>query len=214
MIWKSSIQTNLSVHFLTDMNIILSSHNKKKISELETLLCKAGFEGIEVLSLSDIGYTDEIIEDGETFEENAMIKAKAPAKNDVITVADDSGLCVNALGGAPGIYSARYSGEDANDTRNNEKLLLELSDKSDRSAKFVSVVACVMPDGSSFTVRGECPGEILDSPRGENGFGYDPLFYISSFDKTFAELSPEEKNSISHRGIAMRAFVDELKKRI
>ncbi len=196
------------------MDIVLSSHNKKKITELYTLLSEAGFENIRVLSLSDIGYTDEIVEDGDSFEENAMIKAKAPAGSGIITVADDSGLCVDALDGAPGIYSARYSGEDADDRRNNEKLLRELGNKDDRNAKFVSVVACVMPDGSSFTVRGECPGVILDSPRGENGFGYDPLFYIPSFDKTFAELSADEKNSISHRGVAMRAFADELKKRM
>ncbi len=196
------------------MDIVLSSHNKKKITELYTLLSEAGFEDIKVLSLSDIGYTDEIVEDSDSFEENAMIKAKAPARPGIITVADDSGLCVDALDGAPGIYSARYSGEDANDERNNEKLLCELTNKDDRNAKFVSVVACVMPDGSSFTVRGECPGIILDSPRGENGFGYDPLFYIPSFDKTFAELSADEKNSISHRGVAMRAFADELKRRL
>ena len=196
------------------MDIVLASHNKKKITELEALLSASGFEGTKVLSLSDIGYEDDIIEDGDSFEANAMIKAKAPARAGIITVADDSGLCVDALNGAPGIYSARYSGEDANDVRNNEKLLSELSDKSDRSAKFVSVVACVMPDGSSFTVRGECPGIILNAPRGENGFGYDPLFYIPSFEKTFAELSADEKNSISHRGVAMRAFADELKKRL
>ena len=196
------------------MDIVLASHNKKKITELEALLSAAGFKDIRVLSLSDIGYNAEIIEDGDSFEANAMIKAKAPARPGIITVADDSGLCVDAFGGAPGIYSARYSGEDANDERNNEKLLCELSSKDDRSAKFVSVVACVMPDGSSFTVRGECPGTILGAPRGENGFGYDPLFYIPSFEKTFAELSADEKNSISHRGIAMRAFAEELKKRL
>lgn len=202
------------MRFLTDMDIVLSSHNKKKISELYTLLCEAGFEDVRVLSLSDIGYTEEIVEDGDSFEENAMIKAKAPARSGIITVADDSGLCVDTLGGEPGIYSARYSGPDATDELNNEKLLCELTDKDDRNAKFVSVVACVMPDGSSFTVRGECPGVILESPRGENGFGYDPLFYIPSFGKTFAELSPDEKNSISHRGVAMRAFADELKRRL
>ena len=196
------------------MDIVLSSHNKKKIAELDALMTEAGFEGIRVLSLSDIGYHDEIVEDGDNFEANAMIKAKAPHKDGIITVADDSGLCVDVLDGAPGIYSARYSGEDANDALNNEKLLYELTDKDDRSAKFVSVIACILPNGSSFTVRGECPGIILDSPRGENGFGYDPLFFVPCFNKTFAELTPEEKNSISHRGVAMRAFADELKKRI
>ena len=174
----------------------------------------AGFKNINVFSLSDIGYNNEIVEDGDSFEANAMIKAKAPHKDGIITVADDSGLCVDALDGAPGIYSARYSGDEANEELNNEKLLSELNGKDDRSAKFVSVIACIMPDGEAFTVRGECHGIILDSPRGENGFGYDPLFFVPCFDKTFAELTPEEKNSISHRGVAMRAFADELKKRI
>ncbi|MBQ3099913.1 MAG: XTP/dITP diphosphatase [Clostridia bacterium] len=196
------------------MDIVLSSHNKKKISELDTLMTAAGFKNINVFSLSDIGYNNEIVEDGDSFEANAMIKAKAPHKDGIITVADDSGLCVDALDGAPGIYSARYSGDEANEELNNEKLLSELNGKDDRSAKFVSVIACIMPDGEAFTVRGECHGIILDSPRGENGFGYDPLFFVPCFDKTFAELTPEEKNSISHRGVAMRAFADELKKRI
>jgi len=196
------------------MDIVLSSHNKKKISELDALMKEAGFEDVKVLSLSDIGYNDDIVEDGDSFEANALIKARAPHRSGIITVADDSGLCVNALDGAPGIYSARYSGEDADDERNNRKLLSELCDKDDRSAKFVSVIACILPDGTSFTVRGECPGLILESPRGENGFGYDPLFFVPVFNKTFAELSAEEKNSISHRGAAMRAFADELKKRI
>lgn len=196
------------------MDIVLSSHNKKKITELQALMSEAGFKDVRVLSLSDIGYHDEIVEDGDSFEANAMIKAKAPHKDGLITVADDSGLCVDTLDGAPGIYSARYSGENATDEKNNEKLLLELSDKENRAAKFVSVIACVLPDGRSFTVRGECNGVILRSPRGENGFGYDPLFYVPVFDKTFAELSSEEKNSISHRGVAMRAFAQKLKEHI
>ncbi len=187
------------------MEIVLASRNKKKIAELQTLLAES-LADVKVLSLDDIGFFDDIEEDGESFEENAMIKAKAVAESGYIGVGDDSGLTVNALGGAPGIYSARYAGDHGNDAQNNEKLLRELSDKNDRSAAFVSVVACALPGGESFTVRGECQGEILKEYRGEGGFGYDPLFYYPELGKRFAELTMAEKNEISHRGIAMRAF--------
>lgn len=187
------------------MEIVLASRNKKKIAELQTLLAES-LADVRVLSLDDIGFFDDIEEDGATFEENAMIKAKAVAERGYIGVGDDSGLTVNALGGAPGIYSARYAGDHGNDAQNNEKLLRELSDKNDRSAAFVSVVACALPGGESFTVRGECRGEILKEYRGEGGFGYDPLFYYPALKKSFAELTMAEKNEISHRGIAMRAF--------
>lgn len=193
------------------MDIILASHNKNKIKELKDLLSDSCFTGVSVKSLSDIGFFDEIEEKGSSFEENAMIKATALKRDDAIIVSDDSGLCVNALNGAPGVYSARYSGEGATYKSNNELLLKNMEGAADRSATFVTVVACVLPDGSSFTVRGERPGIILDSLRGEGGFGYDPLFYIPEMGKTFAELSPEEKNAVSHRGMAMRAFVKRLK---
>ena len=192
------------------MEIVLASHNKKKISELQTLISEAGLD-LNVLSLTDVGFFDEIEENGSTFEENAMIKATAVRRADTVFVSDDSGLCVDALDGAPGIYSARFSGEGANDERNNLFLLEKLKDKQDRGAKFVSVVACVLPDGRSFTVRGECRGVIIDSPRGDGGFGYDPLFYIPELGKTFAELAPDEKNAISHRGRAMREFIRVLR---
>lgn len=190
------------------MKILLASHNKNKIAELEALL-KTVCADAEVVSLSDVGFTDEIIEDGTTFEENALIKARTGARLGYITVADDSGLMVDALGGAPGVYSARYAGEDGNTEKNNAKLLAALQgvplDK--RTAHFVSVVACVFPDGrEDIVVRGECPGEILTSPRGKTGFGYDPLFWYAPFGKTYAEMTAEEKNSISHRGVAMQAF--------
>lgn len=190
------------------MKILLASHNKNKIAELETLL-KTVCADAEVVSLSDVGFTGEIVEDGTTFEENALIKARTGARLGYITVADDSGLMVDALGGAPGVYSARYAGEDGNTEKNNAKLLAELQGvpKDKRTAHFVSVVACVFPDGrEDIVVRGECPGEILTSPRGKTGFGYDPLFYYAPFHKTFAEMSADEKNSISHRGVAMQAF--------
>lgn len=190
------------------MKILLASHNKNKIAELEALL-KTVCADAEVVSLSDVGFTDEIIEDGTTFEENALIKARTGARLGYITVADDSGLMVDALGGAPGAYSARYAGEDGNTEKNNAKLLAALQGvpQDKRTAHFVSVVACVFPDGrEDIVVRGECPGEILTSPRGKTGFGYDPLFWYAPFGKTYAEMTAEEKNSISHRGVAMQAF--------
>ena len=190
------------------MMILIASHNKNKIAELEALL-KTVCADAEVVSLSDVGFTDEIIEDGTTFEENALIKARTGARLGYITVADDSGLMVDALGGAPGVYSARYAGEDGNTEKNNAKLLAALQGvpQDKRTAHFVSVVACVFPDGrEDIVVRGECPGEILTSPRGKTGFGYDPLFWYAPFGKTYAEMTAEEKNSISHRGVAMQAF--------
>ena len=188
------------------MEIVLASRNKKKIAELEVLLSETLGGSVKVLSLDDIGFVGDIEEDGSSFEENAMIKASAVAERGYIGVGDDSGLTVNALGGAPGIFSARYAGEHGNDELNNKKLLSELSCKNDRTAAFVSAVACAFPDGERFTVLGECRGEILTEYRGEGGFGYDPLFYYPSLGKTFAELSMDEKNAISHRGKAMRAF--------
>lgn len=196
------------------MKILLASHNKNKIAELETLL-KTVCADAEVVSLSDAGFTGEIVEDGTTFEENALIKARTGARLGYITVADDSGLMVDALGGAPGVYSARYAGEDGNTEKNNAKLLAALQGvpQDKRTAHFVSVVACVFPDGrEDIVVRGECPGEILTSPRGKTGFGYDPLFWYAPFRKTYAEMTAEEKNSISHRGAAMQAFAKEFAK--
>ncbi len=193
------------------MKLVLASRNNSKIKELSTLLSD-GTQNTEILSLNDIGYNDEIIENGKSFEENALIKASVPAKLGYIGIADDSGLCVDALNGAPGIYSARYAGEPSNDIKNNEKLLAELKELSlnDRTAKFVCTIAAVAPNGNSFVVRGECKGIILRQPLGKSGFGYDPLFYYEDLHKTFAELSPDEKNQISHRALAMKEF----KKRI
>ena len=195
------------------MEIVLASRNNKKIAELQALLSEF-LPDIKVLSLDDIGFSGDIIEDGESFEENAMIKAKAVAERGYIGVGDDSGLSVNSLGGAPGIYSARYAGEHGDDEANNQKLLSELQGKSDRSGAFVSVVACAMPSGECFCVRGECSGIILTEYKGDGGFGYDPLFYYEELGKTFAELTMEQKNEISHRGKAMRAFASEFAKKI
>ena len=192
------------------MKAVLASHNAHKIAELQTLL-RSYIPDIEILSLSDVSLDGEIVEDGATFEENALIKARYAAKSGYIGIGDDSGLCVDALGGAPGIYSARFAGEDADTAKNNEKLLRELKGKRDRRAKFVCVIACVMPDGEEFTVRGEAHGEIIDSYHGEGGFGYDPLFLYG--DKTFAEMTADEKNLVSHRGRAIKKFAEELERR-
>lgn len=197
------------------MKIVFATENKHKIEELTAILEKY-FDGetIEMLTLRDVDITEEIIENGETFEENAMIKARVAAKSGCIGIGDDSGLAVDALGGRPGIMSARYAGEHGNDAKNNAKLLSDMQNIIDRKAKFVCTIACVMPDrGDEFTVRGECEGEILREMRGEHGFGYDPLFYLQGYGKTFAELTADEKNSVSHRARAAEKFAYELAKR-
>ena len=189
------------------MKIVLATRNKNKIRELEELLA-THLKKIEVLSLDDIGFVGEIEETGNSFEQNAMIKARAAAAlSGMISVADDSGLTVNALGGAPGIYSARYSGVEGpdRDRANNEKLLRELQGVSSREAAFVCCIACAFPDSMparDFAVYGYTVGEILCAPRGDNGFGYDPLFWYDELGKTFAEMTPQEKNSLSHRAKA------------
>ncbi len=196
------------------MKILLASHNKNKISELQALMNSVSSD-CEVISMSDIGFNDEIVEDGDTFEENALIKSRTGAKLGYITVADDSGLMVDALGGAPGVYSARYAGEPCDNDANNKKLLSELSElqKEERKAKFVSVVTCSFPDGrEDIIVRGECHGYILEEQRGNGGFGYDPLFWYEPMQKSYAEMTAEEKNLVSHRGKAMVKFAEEFAK--
>ena len=194
------------------MKIVLASRNRHKIGELQALLAKY-LSNVEVLSLDDIGFEGDIVEDGEGFYDNAYIKASTVAKLGYIGVGDDSGLCVNALDGAPGVYSARYAGEHGDDAANNALLLKNLSDKEDRSAQFVCAVACVFPEDVSHAhiFRGTVEGKIIDEYRGEGGFGYDPLFYYEPFDKTLAEMSAEEKNSISHRGKAIELFAEFIK---
>ena len=194
------------------MKIVLASRNKHKIGELQALLAKY-LSNVEVLSLDDIGFEGDIVEDGEGFDDNAYIKASTVAKLGYIGVGDDSGLCVNALDGAPGVYSARYAGEHGDDAANNALLLKNLSDKEDRSAQFVCAVACVFPENVSHAhiFRGTVEGKIIDEYRGEGGFGYDPLFYYEPFGKTLAQMSAEEKNSISHRGRAIELFAEFIK---
>ena len=196
---------------MTDMKIVLASRNKHKIGELQALMSQY-ISGVEILSLDDVGIFGEIEENGASFGENALIKARAAAASGYIGVGDDSGLAVRALDGAPGIYSARYAGEHGNDAANNELLLKNLADKEDKFAEFVCSVALVFPDGREpICVEGRTGGIILDIPRGEGGFGYDPLFYYEPFGKTFSEMSPEEKNSISHRGKAIEALAKRIK---
>ena len=192
------------------IKLVLASRNKKKIDELRKLLSAELDKDVSVLSLDDIGYYNDIEEHGTTFEENAITKASVPAKLGFIGIADDSGLCVDALKGAPGVYSARYSGGDDED--NNDLLLKELLGKDNRSAKYVCTMACVFPDHSKdFVVRGECYGKILTERQGNGGFGYDPLFYYEPFGKTFAEVELSKKNEVSHRAIAIKQFVKKLK---
>lgn len=193
--------------------IVAASKNKHKIEEIEAITKKYG---MEVIPRDKAGVPDdlEIEEDGETFEENSLKKAKGILEAcGQPTIADDSGLMVDYLGGAPGVYSARFAGEDGNDEKNNEKLLFLLQDvpAAEKTAKFVSVITLVFPDGKTIVARGECPGRIIDTATGENGFGYDPLFVPNGYDKTFAQLTSEEKNSISHRAIALKELERQLK---
>lgn len=187
------------------MNIILSTDNAHKLKEIRELV-----DGkFRVLTKTEAGYGDiHPVEDGDTLEVNAMKKIE-PLEGEIV-IGDDTGLFVSALQGRPGVYSARYAGEEGNDEKNREKLLREMEGKIDRSAYFKTVIAVKRGD-EIYTVEGICPGHITESPRGEGGFGYDPLFIPEGYDKTFAEMADAEKNAVSHRGRALRAFVETLK---
>lgn len=188
--------------------LVLATRNKGKIAELSDMLGPLGVEVVGLDAFPDIG---EIAETGQTFEENALIKARAVCEaTGLPALADDSGLVVDALGGAPGIYSARFSGERASDAENNAKLLRELATVPEerRSARFVSVVAAVAPSGATLTARGTWEGVVARKPRGQGGFGYDPLFLDTELGKTAAELAPADKNARSHRGNALRKLVE------
>ncbi|MBI5844468.1 MAG: XTP/dITP diphosphatase [Deltaproteobacteria bacterium] len=188
--------------------LVLATRNAGKIKELRRLLEKVP---ITVKGLSDYPPFPEPVEDGETFRENAVKKALATMRHlGVASLADDSGLCVEALLGAPGVLSARYGGEGLTDADRCERLLEALKDVADRRAAFMCVAALALPDGSVHTWEGRVEGLILESPEGENGFGYDPVFYYQPFERSFALLSREEKNSVSHRGKAMALFADDI----
>lgn len=183
------------------MKIIAATSNPGKISEIKKIFSSPS---LEIISMKEAGIDIEIEENGSSFTENALIKARAIANLCGCSVlSDDSGLCVNALKGAPGIYSARYAGENATDEERMKKLLTELSDTKDRTAKFVSSVAFITPDKTEITANGEVPGKIAYEPKGNGGFGYDPIFISDELGKTFGEASAEEKNSISHRARAL-----------
>ncbi len=192
------------------MDFVLASKNTKKLNELRRILKPLG---INVLGEGENGIKfPEVEENGQTFEENSMIKAQSACKScGLPTIADDSGLCVDALNGAPGIYSARFAGEGHNDDDNNSKLLELMHNvpNNERTARFVCVVSCCFPDGRSFTVRGECEGIIAHELEGDGGFGYDPLFLVNGV--SFGKLTAEEKDALSHRGKALKLFAEKVK---
>ena len=197
---------------MNDMKIVAATGNKHKIEEIESRTKRFG---LNVITKAEAGVGDlEVEETGTTFEENSFIKAEAIMKaTGLPAIADDSGLEADALDGAPGVYSARFSGEGATDESNNAKLLKLMENVPDdkRSARFVSVVTLCFPDGTVVAARGECPGTLIRSPQGDGGFGYDPLFVPVGYDKTYAEISAEEKNIISHRAKALGILRMKLK---
>ena len=199
---------------MKNLTFVLATKNKGKVRELERLFREALGKDIVILSLDEVGLSADVEETGTTFAENALIKAEAAAKSGYISLADDSGLCVTALDMAPGVYSARYAGVHGDDAANNALLLKNLEGEENREAAFVCSLACAFPDGTPpLVAEGRVTGEILKAPQGEGGFGYDPLFYYPPFRKSFAELSGEEKNRISHRGAAVLALCKMLKAR-
>ena len=188
------------------MKIIAATSNKGKIREIKKI-----FSEFDIISMKEAGIDIEIEENGKTFEENALIKARTVTKlTNSIALSDDSGLCVDAISGAPGIYSARYAGENATDEERVKKLLSVLENEENRCAKFVSAVALVYPDGKELTAIGEVFGKISYSPSGENGFGYDPIFISDELGKTFADATDDEKNSISHRKRALSNLYEKM----
>ncbi|MDU6305413.1 MAG: XTP/dITP diphosphatase [Clostridium sp.] len=187
------------------MTFVIATHNAKKLKELKRILEPLGFDAVIREDLP------EVEETGTTFAENALLKAESACKvTGMPAIADDSGLVVDALGGAPGVYSARYAGEGATDRQRYEKLLEELREvpTKQRTARFVSAVCCVFPDGKIITAEGACEGIIAFGPKGEGGFGYDPIFLVG--ERSYAEMTAEEKDSISHRGRALAKLAQEL----
>lgn len=190
--------------------IVLATGNEGKVREFKKLV-----EGVdlEIKGLKDFGPIPDIVEDGKTFEDNAYKKAHLTAKYlGIPALADDSGLVVDALGGEPGVHSARYAGEDATDRENNLKLIAAMEGQENRKAAFETILAIAVPRGPALIYEGRCEGVLLHENRGENGFGYDPLFYYPEFKKTFAQMTQEEKNSVSHRGKAMAELISEIDK--
>ena len=190
------------------IKFVLASRNPGKLKEMNEILSHLG---IQVCSEEEAGVDGEVEETGTTFEENSRLKAEAVMKaSGLPAIADDSGLCVDCLGGAPGVYSARYGGPALDDAGRYRLLLENMRGQTPRTAKFVSVITCCFPNGDVITARGECPGTIAFAPMGEGGFGYDPVFFVPGLKKTFAQLTSEEKNAISHRGKALEDFQKKL----
>lgn len=190
--------------------VVLATTNQNKVKEFKQLI--ADFP-VEVKSLADFGSLPEVIEDGQSFDENAYKKAHHYAKIlGIPAIADDSGLVVEALSGAPGVRSARYGGENASDDENCAKLLKEMQGKTNRKASFTCVLSIAVPSGPALTYEASCEGTILEQPRGSGGFGYDPLFYYEPLQRSFAELSTEEKNKVSHRGKVLTELSSEFEK--
>ncbi len=190
------------------MKLILASNNAHKLEEIKAIL---GDHFGEILSLREAGITHETVEDGESFMENAVKKAREIAElSGCCALADDSGLCVDALNGAPGLFSARFAGEHGNDEANNDLLLEKLKDTEDRGAHYTCAVALVYPDGKTLTAEGYLYGEITRERMGTGGFGYDPLFWLPDYGCTTAQLPPGGKNAISHRAKALHALVEQL----
>lgn len=193
------------------MKLAIATNNAHKLQEIRAIL-SGQFD--ELLSLKDLGIDVDVEETGKTLEENALLKARTIQELcHMPTLADDTGLMVDALNGAPGVYSARYAGEEHNDANNRALLLKNLKNERNRKAHFATVIAIVYPNGDFITSKGRVEGEILQEERGTEGFGYDSLFYSYELKKTFAEATQEEKNSVSHRGRALRAMLEKLQKR-
>ena len=190
------------------MKFVLATQNQKKLREMSDILSSFG---VEVVSPKSLGIDLEVEETGTTFAENAMLKAKAIcAAADLPAIADDSGLCVDALAGAPGVYSARYGGEGLDDVGRYRLLLENLRGQTTRTAHFACAIACAFPNGDTLTAEGKVEGTIAFAPMGEGGFGYDPIFFYPPLRKTFGQLTAEEKHGISHRGKALEVFVKDL----
>ena len=190
------------------MKYVLATHNPGKLKEMGAILARFG---VEVVSPKDLGLTVDVEETGATFAENAMLKAKAIcAAAQLPAIADDSGLCVDALNGGPGVYSARYGGEGLDDRGRYMLLLNNMRGQTTRAAHFACAIACAFPNGDTLTAEGRCDGTIAFAPMGEGGFGYDPVFFVPEKAKTFGQLTAEEKSTISHRGRAPESFVGKL----
>lgn len=205
----------MEAYMTKEFKLILATSNKDKAREIAEILSDTPFV---VSTMKEEGFDPDIVEDGKTFEENALIKARAvhALAQNAYVMADDSGLCIDALDGAPGIYSARFCGEDSTYPEKFAKIFEMLKDvpEEERTAKFVCSIAVVRPDGTEFTVRGEVCGVLHEKPMGDGGFGYDPIFYVPEFGMTTAQMTKEQKNSISHRGKASRAMAERLRAEI